>query len=84
MVAYMSDTEQEGRILTVKEIAKEYGLNEFSVSRILRRNEVANVFQYSRRTGYRVPEKDWRDYWFKKGRKTGPVVDGASDADAQK
>lgn len=79
MVAYMA--EQQDRIMTVKEIAEEYGLTEFSVARILRSKKVANVIKFSNKTGYRVPEKDWKAYFYRRARVTGPEVeDEGSDA----
>lgn len=81
MVAYMA--EQGDRIMTVKEIAEEYDLTEFSVARILRSKKVANVTKFSNKKGYRVPEKDWKTFYFRRALITGPEVED-EHTDAQK
>lgn len=50
------------QLLTVKDIMAEWGLGRVSVLNILGSGEVPNTFKFSRRTGYRVPRRDWEAY----------------------
>lgn len=58
----MSMPDEGDRLLTIKEIEREWGLSYHTIQRTLQTGVVPNTLKYSNRGGYRVRRRDWETY----------------------